>query len=192
LTFGIDMRVPGMLFASVARSPVHGGSVRRFSPERARAMNGVRHVVQIPSGVAVVATSTWEAMQGRDALEIEWDDGPNAAFDDDASWRMLEQALRAPGKVARSSGDARRRLATATRRIEAEYRWPWQAHAAIEPLNAVAHVKDGGCEIWAGAEPEQRPGARRRRAGDSAGTCRGQSDAAGRRIWKTHRERLYR
>ncbi|HZI29725.1 MAG TPA: molybdopterin cofactor-binding domain-containing protein [Gemmatimonadaceae bacterium] len=152
MTFGIDKRVPGMLFATVARSPVHGGSVRRFSSERALAMTGVRHVVQIPSGVAVVATSTWEAMQGRAALEIEWHDGPNAAFDDAASWRMLEQALRTPGKVARSSGDTRRRLAAATRRIEAEYRWPWQAHAAIEPLNAVAHVKDGGCEIWAGMQ----------------------------------------
>ena len=160
MTFGIDMRVPGMLFATVARSPVPGGSVRRFSSERALAMTGVRHVVQIPSGVAVVATSTWEAMQGRAALEIEWDDGPNAAFDDAASWRMLEQALRAPGKVARSSGDARQRLATATRRIEAEYRWPWQAHAAIEPLNAVAHVKDGGCEIWAGMQNPNRAQAR--------------------------------
>jgi len=115
-------------------------------------MAGVRHVVQVPSGVAVVATSTWEAMQGRAALEIEWDDGPNAAFDNEASWRMLEQSLRGPGKVARSSGNARRALAAAPRGIEAEYRWPWQAHAAIEPLNAVAHVKDGGCEIWAGMQ----------------------------------------
>jgi isoquinoline 1-oxidoreductase beta subunit len=152
LPYGIDMRVPGMLFATVARSPVHGGSVRRFSPDRVLAMAGVRHVVQVPSGVAVVATSTWEAMQGRAALEIEWDDGPNASFDDNASWRMLEEALRGPGKVARSSGDARQALSVATRRIEAEYRWPWQAHGAIEPLSAVAHVKDGGCEIWAGMQ----------------------------------------
>ncbi len=160
LPYGIDMRVPGMLFATVARSPVHGGSVRRFSSERALAMTGVRHVVQVPSGVAVVATSTWQAIQGRAALEIEWNDGPNAAFDDAASWRMLEQALRGPGKVARSSGDARRVLATATRKIEAEYRWPWQAHAAIEPLNAVAHVKDGGCEVWAGMQNPNRAQAR--------------------------------
>lgn len=160
LQYGIDMRLPGMLFATVARSPVHGGSVRRFSPERAQAMTGVRRVVQIPSGVAVVATSTWEAMQGRAALEIEWDDGPNAALDTAACWGMLERALRGTGKVARSSGNAGRVLGAATRRIEAEYRWPWQAHAAIEPLNAVAHVKDGGCEIWAGTQNPNRAQAR--------------------------------
>ena len=150
--YGIDMRVPGMLFATVARSPVHGGSVRRFSSERALAVAGVRRVVQVPSGIAVVADSTWAAMQGRTALEIEWDNGPNAAFDDAASWRMLERALQGPGKVARSSGDARRARAASSRRIEAEYRWPWQAHAAVEPLSAVAHVRDGGCEIWAGMQ----------------------------------------
>jgi isoquinoline 1-oxidoreductase beta subunit len=152
IQFGIDMRVPGMLYATIARSPVHGGRVRRFAANRARAVNGVRQVVQVPSGVAVVAASTWAAIKGREALDIEWDEGPNASFDNATAWRLLETALGQKGKQARSAGNAEAALARAARRLEAEYRWPWQAHGAIEPLSAVAHVRNGGCEIWAGMQ----------------------------------------
>ena len=154
-TFGMDKTLPGMLYAAIARSPVHGGSVRRFSAERARAVEGVRQVVQVPSGIAVVASGTWPAMKGRDALEVEWDDGDGraeAGFDNDRGWRMLESALDRGGKVARSAGDAPAALARAARRLDAEFRWTWQAHAAIEPLSAVAHVRNGRCEVWAGMQ----------------------------------------
>ncbi len=150
--FGIDMRVPGMLYASIARSPVHGGKVRRFSSDGAMTVAGVRRVVEVPSGVAVVAVTTWAAQQGREKLEIEWDEGPHPAFDNRSGWRMLGAALERGGKPARSAGNARAALAGAARRLEAEYRWPWQAHAAIEPLSAVAQFRNGGCEIWAGMQ----------------------------------------
>ncbi len=150
--FGIDMRVPGMQYAAIARSPAHGGTVRRFGSERATAVAGVTGVVAVASGVAVVAKTTWAAIKGREALEIEWNEGSNAGFDNESAWRMLEAAVRKGGKTARTAGNAERALAGAARRIEAEYRWPWQAHAAIEPLSAVADVRDGGCEIWAGMQ----------------------------------------
>ena len=152
VTFGIDVRVPGLLFATIARSPVHGGTVRRFGPERALAIDGVRKVVQVPSGIAVVATTTWAAIRGRDVLDLEWNGGPNTGFDNAAAWRMLESSLHRGGKPARVAGDVATALARASRRLEAEYRWPWQAHAAIEPLSAVARVQDGSCEIWAGTQ----------------------------------------
>lgn len=152
MVFGIDMRVPGMQYAAITRSPVHGGTVRRFGSDRALAVAGVTRVVAVPSGVAVVAATTWAAIKGRDALEVEWDEGSNTGFDNESGWRMLEAAAKKGGKTARTAGNADRALAGAARRIEAEYRWPWQAHAAIEPLSAVAQFRDGGCEIWAGMQ----------------------------------------
>jgi isoquinoline 1-oxidoreductase beta subunit len=152
MPFGIDKVVPGMLYAVVERCPVHGGTVGHFSPERALAIDGVRQVVQVPSGVAIVATNTWAALKGRDALDVRWNEGPNADFDNAKGWHLLEAALRQPGKVARLSGDARRAMSGAYRRIQAEYRWPWQAHAALEPLNAVARVTEDRCDIWAGMQ----------------------------------------
>lgn len=150
--FGIDTRRPGMLFATIARPPRHGARVRRFDATRAGAVSGVRHVVELPSGVAVIADTTWSALKGVAALAVEWDEDAASTFDNDAGWRLLSDAMARGGKVARASGDVRRALAGAARRIEAEYRWPWQAHAAIEPLNAVADVRDGRCEIWAGVQ----------------------------------------
>ncbi len=150
--FGIDMKVPGMLYSAIARSPVHGGTVRRFGSDRALAVAGVTRVVQVPSGVAVVAATTWAAIKGRDALDVEWDEGSKTGFDNRSAWGMLEAAARKGGKTARTMGNAERALAAAPRRLEAEYRWPWQAHAAIEPLSAVAQFRDGGCEIWAGMQ----------------------------------------
>jgi len=166
MQYGIDVRVPGMLYAAVARAPVHGGTISRFNADRALATNGVRQVVQVPSGVAVIATTTWAAIRGREALDIETDGGANRSFDNDVAWRMLEAGLQRGGKVARSTGDVGAALAGAARRLDAEYRWPWQAHAAIEPLSAVAHVRDGGCEVWAGM---QNPNGAQRRVAEALG-----------------------
>ncbi len=154
--YGIDARLPGMRFAAVARCPVHGGRVRSFDPAPALAVPGVLRVAQVPSGVAVVAENTWAAFRGRDALVIEWDEGANARFDDAAAWRSLERALDRGGKAARVSGDARGGLARAARRIDAEYRWPYQAHMAIEPLSAVADVQGDRCRIFAGTQSANR------------------------------------
>ncbi|MGE0440098.1 MAG: molybdopterin cofactor-binding domain-containing protein [Gemmatimonadales bacterium] len=152
IRYGFDHTVPGMLYAVIARSPTAGGRCVDFDGEGARAVAGVREVIEVPAGVAVVATSTWAALEGRKALSVRWADGPNARFDNAEGWRRLEGALARGGKIARRAGNAERALRRADRRFDAEFRWTWQAHAAIEPLSAVADVRDGRCEIWAGMQ----------------------------------------
>jgi len=148
--FGIDVRQPGMLHAVVARCPVIGGKVASFNADKAKAVRGVRHVVRISSGVAVVADNTWSAMQGRDALEIKWEEGPNASLTSAAIGKMLEEGASKPGAaVARKEGDVTAGLANAARKIEAVYQAPFLAHATMEPMNCVAHVHAGGCDVWA-------------------------------------------
>jgi isoquinoline 1-oxidoreductase subunit beta len=151
--FGLDVRVPGMLFATVARCPVWGGKVVRFDDGRAKAVPGVRKVLAVPSGVAVVADSTWAAMQGREALAVTFDEGPNAALDQAAIARLLADPEGKPQAV-RSEGDLEKALAGSARRIEAVYELPYLAHATMEPMNCTAHVRPDGAEIWA---PTQGP-----------------------------------
>lgn len=161
--FGIDVRVPGMLFAVVARCPVFGGRPKRFDAEKARAVSGVKDVFEIPAipaahtagGVAVVATSTFAAMQGRDALEIEWDEGEHAQESTASLHAQFEQLLSRPGTtVARNDGDAVAHLAQAEKRIEATYELPFQNHSPMEPMNATVHVREDGAEAWL---PSQGP-----------------------------------
>ena len=151
-TYGIDVRVPGMRFAAVARPATHGGKVAHWSADRARAVDGVVEVVEIPTGVAVIATNSWAAMRGRDALEIEAAPGVGSAGDSAGYMRTLEQALERGGKTAVTRGDVAAALAAGSRRMTATYRAPFQAHAAMEPLTCVAHVRDGACEVWCGTQ----------------------------------------
>ena len=151
-TYGIDVRVPGMRYAAIARPPAHGGKVARWNGDRARLLSGVVDVVEIPSGVAVVATNTWAAMRGRDAVELELAPGVGATGESAAYMRVLDDALARGGKPAVRRGDVASVLAGGGRRMTATYRAPFQAHAAMEPLNCVAHVRDGGCEIWVGTQ----------------------------------------
>jgi isoquinoline 1-oxidoreductase beta subunit len=155
--FGLDVRVPGMLFAVIARCPTFGGKVARFDATKAKAVRGVRHVVEIPAvgpgaftagGVAVVADDTWSAIRGREALQIEWDDGPAAAESSESLRAQLEELVSKPGKPFRNDGDAPAALASAARKIEALYELPFQAHATMEPINATVHVREGGAEAW--------------------------------------------
>jgi len=150
--FGMDVRLPGMLTAVVARSPVAGGKVASFSADKTKAMPGVKHVVQIGSGVAVVANGYWAAKQGRDALEIKWDEGANAALSSaDISKAMSESAGKG-GVVARKDGDVS--AATAAKKLDAVYEVPYLAHACMEPMNCTAWVKPNGVEIWAGTQAQ--------------------------------------
>jgi isoquinoline 1-oxidoreductase beta subunit len=151
-TFGLDVHVPGMRYAAIARPPAHGGRIARWSAEKARAISGVLDVVEVSTGVAVVASNTWAAFRGRDALEIEVASGVGASGDTRSFMRALDDALERGGKSSVRRGDARAALASALRRMTATYRAPFQAHAALEPLNCVAHVRDGGCEIWVGTQ----------------------------------------
>ncbi len=154
--YGIDVRVPGMLFAAVVRCPVPGGTVKGFDAAPARGVPGVVDVIQIPPGVAVLARDTWSARQGADRLRVQWDEGPVAALD---SARLLEEwraaAASDEGKGIRSEGDAARALSGASRKVEATYHAPFLAHATLEPQNATAHVTADRCEVWA---PTQGPG----------------------------------
>ncbi|HEX5635096.1 MAG TPA: molybdopterin cofactor-binding domain-containing protein, partial [Gemmatimonadales bacterium] len=168
-TYGQDVRRDGMRIAVIARPPVYGGKVKKLDSAAAEALPGVEKVVTLPSpelpssfqplgGVAVVARNTWVAKQAREKLVIEWEDGPNADYDSAAYRAQLEREVRKPGKAARSQGDAERGLRGATTRVEADYYLPHLAHAAMEPLAAVAEVKDGKVEVWA---PTQHPQAAR-------------------------------
>jgi isoquinoline 1-oxidoreductase beta subunit len=150
--FGLDVNVPGMLVAVVARAPVFGGKVKSFRAEAARAVPGVRHVVEIERGVAVVADGFWPAKLGREALEIDWDEGPLAALDSGSQLREYEDLARWPGAVARKDGDAVAALAGAARKLEAVYDLPYLAHAMMEPLNCVADVRADSCEVWTGTQ----------------------------------------
>jgi isoquinoline 1-oxidoreductase beta subunit len=159
--FGIDARQPGMVYAVVLRPPVVGGKLRRLDSAAALKLPGVLKVVEIPAfqgaagfqplgGVAVVASNTWAAMQGRAALVVEWDDGPNASYDSAAYRRTLEAAVQTSATPVRNDGDALQVLkqAPAARRHAAQYHVPHLAHAPMEPPSATARVTDAGCEIW--------------------------------------------
>jgi len=152
--FGIDTRVPGMLYATVVHSPVFGGKVRSFDATKARAVAGVKMVVQIDTGVAVIADSTWAAFQGRDALSVSWDEKDNGRVTSASIHASLVDASSLNGAVAEKTGDAREALAHAAKKIEAVYDAPFLAHATMEPMNCTADVRAASCEIWA---PTQSP-----------------------------------
>jgi len=150
--FGLDVRLPGMLTAVVERSPVFGGVVKSFNADRAKAMPGVRHVVQIPRGVAVVADGYWAAANARKALEIEWEEGPLAELDSAKQREEYAELAKRPGAKALARGDVEKALADAATRVEATYDMPYLAHAAMEPLNCVADVRSDRCEVWTGTQ----------------------------------------
>jgi len=148
--FTQDIQLPGMLVAMVAHAPRFGAVVKAFDDSKARAINGVVKVVQIPTGVAVLAHDTWSAKQGRDALNVEWDNsnafrGSSRGILDD-----YHQRVQQPGTTARNDGDAATALTNADKVIEATFEFPYLAHATMEPMNCVAQITANGCEIWNG------------------------------------------
>ncbi len=147
--FGLDAKVPGMVFAVVARCPVFGGKVASFDPTKAKAVPGVKTVVQVPSGVAVIGENTWAAMQGRKALEIRWDEGPVANVNSAGISKMFAEYAEQPGAVAKKSGDFEQAFAGAAKKVNAVYEAPYQSHSPMEPMNCTAVVRADSCEIWA-------------------------------------------
>jgi isoquinoline 1-oxidoreductase subunit beta len=148
--YGIDVKRPGLLTAVVARPPVLGGKVRSFNAGRAMKIKGVKKVVQVSSGVAVVADSFWPAKQGRDALDITWDEGPMAQVSSPdlyRSWAELAKGSTAAERL--KVGDVDKALDSGTNRVESVYEVPFLAHACMEPMNATAHFKGDSVEIWA-------------------------------------------
>jgi isoquinoline 1-oxidoreductase subunit beta len=164
--YGQDVRLPGMLYAVVARPEVYLGKVVSVDASEAMKVPGVVKVVPIePSpppanfnplgGVAVVAKSTWAAIKGREALKIVWDDGPNASYDSKAYRATMEASARSPGKVVRNDGDFDAAYAKAARKVQAEYYLPHLAHATMEPPAAAARIVGGKCEIWSSVQSPQ-------------------------------------
>ncbi len=151
--FGLDVRVPGMLVAQVVRPPELGGAVDSFDASEALAVQGVRAVVEIPNGVAVVADGFWAAQSGRRKLAVVWKPGPHADLDN-AGVRARCLAVVDDGIVARNDGDAEAAFAGAPQKLEAVYEFPYLAHATLEPMNCTARVDDERCELWV---PTQSP-----------------------------------
>ncbi len=175
--YGMDLRVPGMLYAVVARCPYVDGELGTVDASKAKALPGVRQIVEmprtelgrglgnssrggvgntnyLPAGVAVLADSTWAAMKGRRALVLTWKEGPNGGFSSEAIRERLRAGAETPQRVLRNDGDVDAALAAAAKRVEATYEVPFQAHAPMEPVNCTAHVTSHGCELWA---PTQYP-----------------------------------
>lgn len=150
--FGLDVRMEGLLTAVVARGPVFGATVERYSAVKALQVPGVRKVVQVPSGVAVIADHYWAATTGRDALDIEWAEGAGAAVDSEALRGEFRRLAETPGTPAVRQGDATARLASAARRLDVEFEGPYLAHAPMEPLNCTVRLSPGRCEIWTGTQ----------------------------------------
>jgi isoquinoline 1-oxidoreductase subunit beta len=185
--FGLDTRLPGMLFASVERCPVYGGTPVRFNADQVKSAPHVRAVFEVKSahlthqfgetsgpgsrnyscaGVAVLADSTWAALEARKLLKVEWNE-PSSASESTASLRENMYRLASePGAVIRSDGDFEKAHAAAEKKIEAVYEVPYLAHATMEPVNCTAHVRGDACELWA---PTQVPGA----AADSVASALG-------------------
>jgi len=151
--YGIDIRIPGMAYASLERPPWIGAKPKRMQEEKARAVRGVRAVVKISKGIAVVADTTWAAIKGRTMLAVEWNDPPPDAFNSGAHAKRLEAASREPGFVTRSE-KAPPDTDPVAQTIDATYYYPFYAHAPVETMNCVADVQDNRCTIWA---PTQAP-----------------------------------
>lgn len=164
--YGIDVRLDGMLYAVIARPPVFGGKLAGVDSTQALKVPGVIKVVELAGspapamfhplgGVAVIATNTWSAIKGREALKLRWDDGPNASYESGAFRATMEKAASQPGKVARNQGDAMAALAGPGKRVTAQYYLPHLAHATMEPPVATARIAGGKCEVWTSVQAPQ-------------------------------------
>ena len=161
--FGIDVRVPEMLFAVVARCPTFGGKPAHFDASKAKAVAGVRDVFEIPAlgkdmftagGIVVLADSTWAALKGREALQISWDHGSAVSESSDSLHAALWAAAGKAGKRVRNDGNVDAALPGSAKRVETMYEFPYLAHATMEPMNITVHARGDGAEVWA---PTQSP-----------------------------------
>jgi isoquinoline 1-oxidoreductase beta subunit len=153
--FGIDVRLPGMLYAALAQPPELGGTVKSFDAERAKAMPGVRHVLQTSSGVAVIADSWWQARQARNAVAIQWTPGPAAKLSNAAIYAGLKSASAGKGRTVRTEGDVEAALHASGKRIESVYELPMLAHATLEPQNCTVEFKEDGCHVHVPTQVQQ-------------------------------------
>jgi isoquinoline 1-oxidoreductase beta subunit len=150
--YGIDVKVPGMKIATVAASPVFGGTVRAFDEAAALRVAGVRRVVALDDAVAVIGDHYWAAKQGLEAAAVRFDDGAHASLGTADIVAAMAKASEQEGAVAQRVGDAAAAFETAATKVEAAYEAPFLAHAAMEPINCTVHVRDDGCDVWVGSQ----------------------------------------
>ena len=150
--FTMDFAEPGMLTALIARPPRFGATVKSFDAIGSRRVKGVTHVVQVPSGIAVVAASFWAARKGREALRVTWDENRAERRGSDDLFAAYRVLAGGPGRPARREGDVARALRSAAKVFEAIYEFPYLAHAPMEPLDAVVRIGADGCDLWAGSQ----------------------------------------
>ena len=150
--FGQDIHFDGLMIAMVARSPVFGGTVKKFDATAAKQIKGVHQVLQVPTGVAVIADNYWAAKKGRDALKVDWDLGPNAGLDSKALLETFRKMAATGGLTAAKAGDSKAAMPKADKLIEAEYALPYLAHSPMEPLNCSVKIEKDSCEIWTGTQ----------------------------------------
>lgn len=165
-TYGADVRLPGMKFAVIARSPVYGGKVKSYDASAALAVAGVEKVVELPAasvpaafnplgGIAIVASNTWAAIEGRSKLSIQWEDGANKTYNSDTYKTALVEGTKSKARQVRREGDFETAIAAAETRVSADYYSPHLIHAPMEPPCAIADVKPDRCEIWAATQNPQ-------------------------------------
>lgn len=150
--YGLDIQFPGLLTAVVARPPVFGGKVKSFDSTTAKAINGVRHVVEVRSGIAVVGDHYWAAKLGREALKVEWESGPGGIEDSKALQERYSKLSLSAGMVSQQKGDLSAGLNKAVKKIDAEFVLPYLAHAPMEPLNCTVRISKDKCEIWSATQ----------------------------------------
>jgi isoquinoline 1-oxidoreductase beta subunit len=149
--YGIDAMPPGVKFATLAACPVFGGKLAHVDDSKAKSIPGVRQIVLLDDLVAVVGDHMWAAKQGLDALDITWDEGPNAVISSADVWKQIMAASEKDGVVAKAVGDAAKGLGEGDR-LDAAYELPFLAHAPMEPMNCTVHLTPGACEVWTGTQ----------------------------------------
>ncbi|HEX6957784.1 MAG TPA: molybdopterin cofactor-binding domain-containing protein [Ferrovibrio sp.] len=153
--FGLDVRQPDQLFAAMQWAPHFGAKLKSLESAEALKRPGIKAVVPLADGFAVVADNSWRAMQARSAVTAEWTPGPESGFDDAALWRRLHDAIDGEGKLAHKTGDVDKALGGAAKIVSAEYRLPFLAHATMEPMNATALVGPDGVDVWAPTQAQE-------------------------------------
>lgn len=151
-SFGLDVYFPEMLTAVVAHSPVFGGTVKSFDATAAKAIKGVRDVVKVPTGVAVIADHFWAAKKGRDVLKVEWNNGTNESFNTASLFDSYKKLATTKGTSAGKAGNVETALPNTKKQLNATYEFPYLAHAPMEPLNCTVKISGDNCEIWTGTQ----------------------------------------
>jgi isoquinoline 1-oxidoreductase beta subunit len=154
--FGLDVRLPDMVYAAIVNCPVFGGTLASVDDTAAKKIPGVRQIVKIDNGVAVIGDHTWAAKRGASALKITWNEGAGAAVSMKTIVDDMEKASQGNGAVARKDGDVNNAFSQAKTRVDAVYQQPFLAHATMEPVNCTVHVKPDSCEIWVGTQVPTR------------------------------------